>query len=303
MASKDTRVAHGAAGKKDLLLFEDDKLTLVTDEKHPLYDERVHLEPTEAMILNVIQYGIIEPIIVWKDPETTKTLVVDGRQRVKACREANKRIRKAGGEPHRIPAITKRADAGTSVGLMISTNEQRVADTPLNLARKAARMIDLGKTEAEAGVALGRSVSSVKSLLSLLDAPAVVRHAVESEKISISDGYKLSKLEPEEAKKKVEALLKHAPRVAGRKRSPNSKKAREIVDGPKKTEKKTNGVVTHEADPFSSMRGFNQVENLKRELESVPASPSRDAAIRVASWILGDDKFSFKEILESVASG
>lgn len=311
MGTKDTRAAHGAAAKKDMLLFEDDKVTLVTDEKHPLYDERVHLEPTEAMILNIIQYGIIEPIIVWKDPETKKTLVVDGRQRTKACREANKRIRKAGGEPHRIPAITRRADPGTSVGLMISTNEQRVQDTPLNLARKASRMLELGKTEAEVGVALGRTAGTVKSLISLLDAPAVVRHAVEKEQISISDGYKLAKLEPEEAKKKVEQLLKHAPRVPGRKRSPNAKKAREIVDGPKKTNgvgHETNGAGSVAKEFDAGMRGFNQLENLKRELDSVADKVDGDgkykveAALAVLGWMLGDDKLSLKELVKAVTS-
>jgi ParB family transcriptional regulator, chromosome partitioning protein len=300
MGTKDTRAAHGAAAKKDMLLFNDDQLTLVTDEKHPLYDERVHLEPTEAMILNVMQYGVIEPVIVWKDPETRKTLIVDGRQRLKACREANKRIRKAGGEPHRISGITRRADAGTSVGLMISTNEQRIADTPLNLARKASRMLELGKTEAEVGVALGRAAGTVKNLIALLDAPAVVRHAVEQDKISISDGYKLAKLEPEEAKKKVEQLLKHAPRVPGRKRSPNAKKARAIVDGPSKVT--TNGAATVAKDFDAGMRGFNQLENLQRELREASKSPARDAALAVVSWALGDDSLSFKELLGAVSA-
>lgn len=160
MGTKDTRAAHGAAAKKDMLLFEDDKLVLVTDEKHPLYDERVNLEPSEAMILNIIQYGVIEPVIVWKDPETGKTLVVDGRQRVKACREANKRIRKAGGEPHRIPAITRRADAGTSVGLMISTNEQRVRPYQEKAIVTLRALILMGKKRilAVGPVALGKMV-------------------------------------------------------------------------------------------------------------------------------------------------
>jgi len=288
MGTKDTRAAHGAAAKKDMLLFEDAAVTLVTDEKHPLYDERVHLEPSESMILNVMAYGIIEPVIVWKDPETGKTLVVDGRQRVKSCREANKRIRRAGGQAHRVPAISRRADPGTSVGLMISTNEQRVEDTPMNLARKAAKMLDLGKTEAEVGIALGRSAASVKNLIALLDAPAVVRHAVESGKISTCDGYKLAKLDVEDAKKKVDQLITHAPRTPGRKRSANAKKAREIVDGGKKT----NGIVHRD----EVMRASNIVENVLRELQDRgplgPGSAETDlhsGFVAALKWVLGDD--------------
>ncbi len=35
------------------------------------------------MVLNIAELGVLEPIIVWKDPETGLTCVVVGRQRVK----------------------------------------------------------------------------------------------------------------------------------------------------------------------------------------------------------------------------
>jgi ParB family transcriptional regulator, chromosome partitioning protein len=290
MGTRDSRAVHGAAAKKDLLLFDDDAVTLVTDEKHPLYDERVGFEPTESMILNVMVNGVIEPIIVWKDTESGKTFVVDGRQRVKSCREANKRIRKAGGDPHRIPAIVKRMDPGTSVGVMITLNEQRTADTPLNLARKADRMIELGKTEEEVAIAIGKSTATVKNLLRLLDAPAAVRNAVDSGKIAASDAYKLAKLEPGEAREKVAKLIEHAPRTPGKKRQGGAaaRKAREIVDGPKRG--KSNGGILN----YEGMRQVHVVENVRRELEEKDVNGSGSSALTrgavvALQWVLGDD--------------
>jgi ParB family chromosome partitioning protein len=254
--AQDTRKAHGAAGKTDMLLFDPEDVLLVTDEKSDLYDERVHLEPAPAFIANLEHYAVLEPIIVRKNTTTGKTEVVDGRQRVKGLRLANKNLKKRGEEPWRISAIVKRSDAGTAIGMMISTNEQRHADSPLNLAKKAARMIERGKTEVEVGVALGRSASSVKNLIALLDAPAVVRNAVENEKITVSDGYKLAKLDAGEARKKVEALIE---------------------------------------TPESGVRAQHIVENVLRELQDQDRNGAGGnaltrGAIVALQWVLGDDE-------------
>jgi ParB family chromosome partitioning protein len=281
---RDTRKAHGAAGKTDMLLFDPEDLLLVTDETSDLYDDRVHLEPTAAFVANLEHYGVLEPILVRKNTATGKTEVVDGRQRVKGLRVANKNLKKRGEEPWRISAVVKRSDAATAIGMMISTNEQRRDDSPLNRAKKAARMLERGKTEPEVANALGCSSASVKNLIALLDAPAVVRSAVENEKITVSEGYKLAKLDASEARKKVEALIEHAPRTPGKKRSANARKAREIVDGPK---------ATPEA-PEGGLREPHIVENVLRELQEhdrngAGGSALARGAIVALQWVLGDD--------------
>ena len=80
-------------------------------------------------------------------------------------------------------------------------------------------------------VLLGVSEATVKNMLRLLDAPAAVRNAADAGKITQSDAYKLSREEPEEARKKLGKLLEQAPRTPGKKRSKNASKAREIVSG------------------------------------------------------------------------
>ena len=236
---KSSRDALNAKGKRDAFMFDPDDLVLVTNEKSPLFDERVHLPVDENLVLNMmfapdgVPQGVLEPVSVVRNTETGKIEVVIGRQRVKAAREANKRLKKAGLEPIRVPGLIQRTTAHKALGMIISENELRQNDTPLGRAKKAQRYIDLGRDESEIAVLFGISKASVKNLLSLLDAPAAVRNAVESGKITASDGYKLSKLEPAEAKEKVAELQESAPRTPGKKRSRNARKAREIVDGSK----------------------------------------------------------------------
>jgi ParB family chromosome partitioning protein len=252
---KSSRDSLNAKGKRDAYMFDPDDLVLVTDEASPLYDERIDLPIDEALVLNIMfvpagggaPQGVLEPINAMRNTETGKVEVIDGRQRVKAAREANKRLRKAGLEPVWVPAMLKKTTGHGAMGMLISSNEHRQNDTPLGRAKKMQRYIDLGRDEAEISVLFGISQASVKNQLSLLDAPAAVRNAVEAGKISTSDGYKLAKLEPAEAKEKVAELVEHAPRTPGKKRSKNAKKAREIVSNgkqPKISKKAEDAVAT-----------------------------------------------------------
>ena len=86
--AKNSIDAYGASGKTNVLTFEPENLHLVTDKTHPLYDERVHLPLHEPTVLSIMDQGVLEPIIVWKDPETGLTCAVEGRQRVKNTLEA-----------------------------------------------------------------------------------------------------------------------------------------------------------------------------------------------------------------------
>lgn len=62
--AKDSKLVYGASGKTNVLTFEPENLHLVTDKTHPLYDERIHLPISEAMVLNIMDRGVLEPIIV-----------------------------------------------------------------------------------------------------------------------------------------------------------------------------------------------------------------------------------------------
>ncbi|HHD2650974.1 TPA: ParB/RepB/Spo0J family partition protein, partial [Klebsiella pneumoniae] len=168
--AKDSKVVYGASGKTNVLTFEPESLHLVTDKTHPLYDERIHLPIDEGMVLNIKELGVLEPIIVWKDPETGLTCVVVGRQRVKHTLEANKLLLKEGKAPLLVPGVVKRGSANQMAKYMVSENEIRRPDTPLGRAKKMSDALDRGLDEDDIAVLFGCSVQTVRATLSLLEA-------------------------------------------------------------------------------------------------------------------------------------
>jgi ParB family transcriptional regulator, chromosome partitioning protein len=236
---KAARDKLGNKGKIDVYLFDPEDVVLVEEKDSALYDERVDNDFKESLVLNMmfapdgVPQGVIETLSGRRNSETGKVEIIDGRQRTKAAREANKRLKKQGLEPIRLPVHIKRANDQRAMAMLISANEHRTEDSADARARKAQRYIDLGRDEKEVAVLLGVSESTVKNLLRLLDAPAAVRNAEAAGKISTSDAYKLAREEPERAKEMLSELLEKAPRTPGKKRSKNAKKAREIVRGSK----------------------------------------------------------------------
>ncbi|MBU9382065.1 hypothetical protein [Burkholderia gladioli] len=144
--AKNSKDAYGAKGKGNLLDFDPDDLTLVVDESHPLYDERVHWPLDEAMVRNIDFQGVLQPIEVSKNPETGATEVVTGRQRVKNCREANRRRRERGEPPRLIPGFVRRIppkDRNKKLSAAIaSENVIRQQETAMSRAAKMARNLE-----------------------------------------------------------------------------------------------------------------------------------------------------------------
>ncbi|MBH3010578.1 hypothetical protein I5M88_00240 [Serratia marcescens] len=204
--AKNSTDAYGASGKTNVLNFEPERLHLVTDRSHPLYDERIHLPLDEAMVLNIMVQGVLEPIIVWKDPETGLSCVVDGRQRVRHAIEANKRLAVAGKDLLFVPAVTKRGSAVRMAQAMISANEIRRADTPLGRAKKMADALERGHDEEDLSLMFGVGVQTIRATLTLLDATQAVKDAVESGDITVTQARQLANLTPDEQREKVKEV-------------------------------------------------------------------------------------------------
>ncbi|WP_308563976.1 hypothetical protein [uncultured Klebsiella sp.] len=54
--AKNSIDAYGASGKTNVLMFEPEKLHLVTDRTHPLYDERINLPLDEIRKYQSLPY-------------------------------------------------------------------------------------------------------------------------------------------------------------------------------------------------------------------------------------------------------
>ena len=228
--AKNSTEAYGASGKTNVLNFEPERLHLVTDRSHPLYDERIHLPLDESMILNIMDQGVLEPIIVWKDPETGLSCVVDGRQRVRHTVEANKRLAAAGKDLLFVPAVTKRGSAVRMAQAMISANEIRRADTPLARAKKMADALERGHDEEDLSLMFGVGVQTIRATLALLDATQAVKDAVESGTVTVSQARQLANLSPEEQREKVKEV---EVATAGTKGHEKSRRQRQVIGNAK----------------------------------------------------------------------
>ncbi|KAA0888798.1 ParB/RepB/Spo0J family partition protein [Oryzomonas rubra] len=190
------------ASRTNAWLIEPDRLVLITDPGHPLYDPRVDLPLDEALVRNIMVNGVIEPIIITKEGDDL--VVVDGRQRTKNAREANRRLVEQGKEPIKAVCMIRRGDDSSLFGVLISANENRQDDTPLGRADKLNRYLNMGRSEEEACIAFGVSMPTIKTWLAMLTLADPVKKAIEHGTISASAAVKLADL----PKPKQEAALK-----------------------------------------------------------------------------------------------
>jgi len=199
------------AKRSNIFFFDPDDLIVIgldtTDgPEHPLYDARAKLPVDDKLVLNIMALGkILEPVGVRKNGEIVE--VIYGRQRVKACREANKRLKASGCEPIFVPAIGERVDNSRAFGMMISENELRRGDAPLTKAQKLQKYIDLGHTEKDASEIFGITLQTAKNWLSLLDLDRSVQKMVESGKITATAAAGLVSLSREKQKEEAEKLI------------------------------------------------------------------------------------------------
>jgi ParB family chromosome partitioning protein len=180
---------------------------LDTDDRHehPLFDERVFLSVDENLVKNIIVYGIQQPVLVRK--EAGKTFVVDGRQRVRAARKAAGVADAAGEYSIKVPTRDVKADDNRVQGIMISTNELRRDDDVLAKAVKAQRLYDMVGDLDEVAIAFGRSKTTIKNWLLLVEADTRVHAAVKSGKVSVTAAVEVARLKRDEQKDVLESLI------------------------------------------------------------------------------------------------
>jgi ParB family chromosome partitioning protein len=169
-----------------------------------LYDERVELEVDEAMIRNIMFYGVKVPILIRQDGD--RNIVVDGRQRVRCAREANKRLEARGEVSLKVPAVPVTASDSLLTGIMISTNEQRRDDDILVKAAKAARLYEMTGDKEEVCAAFGRTPQTINGWLRLAQAHPTVHEAVRTGLLSPSAAVELAGCSRDEQVEKIATL-------------------------------------------------------------------------------------------------
>ena len=289
---RSSKEVYGAAGSAVSMLFDPDALTIVEDPKHPLFDKRGLEAPKESLVRSILKFGVLQPVVISRDGETGNVLVVAGRRRVIACREANQRLRSEGSEPLRITCIPKRGDADL-MGMMVVENEHREKDGPLNRAEKLQRYLDLGRSEEEACITFGISLPTLKNMQALLGATDALKKAVQAGKVTAADGYKLARLSPAEQRDKLGKIEAHAPRDPTKKRSKNAAKAREIIEGPKRKKKRREMAAPTATESVGTfVRPFSDISILLDKVRTIEEIRENDrkVAVAVLDWVIGNDE-------------
>lgn len=262
--AKNSNEAYGAESRSNLLMFDPERLMLIEQEGHPLYDPRVR-DPVDAFtVASIREVGVKIPVTVWRDPETGITCVVDGRGRVKACREANKLLVAAGLPARMVPAIVGKGDAKTAMGTMVLANEGRKEPTAIGRAHMAKRLLESGYSEPEVGMLLHVSRSGLRNYMSLLEMPLVVQKAVADGRVAATLGYELAKLPPEQQKEKLGVMLAAA--------------GSEVKGG------RTRAKKMREASGETTVRRRPEIQ---RKLDEVRADGKHKVTERALEWVLG----------------
>jgi ParB family chromosome partitioning protein len=123
------------AQRATVFVMDPDALTIITDPKHPLFDPRGLESPDPAMVDSIRVYGVDKIVKAVKDGE--KCIVVDGRRRVTAAKEAKRLNKLEGGPEVKVKVEVIRVDQRTAVARMILGNFSAKEETLIQKSAKA----------------------------------------------------------------------------------------------------------------------------------------------------------------------
>lgn len=274
MSDEEIFAGSGAKGSFGTWM-EPDRLVIVDDKDDGLFDRRGLEAPTESLIKSIEMNGILQNVVVHRNTETGKIEVVAGRRRVLAARVLKER-----GIPVKVPVIAKKGEMTSLIQMMLAENEHRKEDDPMNRARKMNTFINLGGSIEDLAVSCNMSVSTVKNVLLMLEAPVVIQKAAESKSIGAADGYKLAKLakkDPDAAKEKLGELLAADADTTVPKKQRRAKKKAALAATTKSGQ---------------SLRGKKEISNKLKQLEEeeIYKAKEQEIVVGVLKWVLGNDR-------------
>ncbi len=157
------------------------------------YNPRNQEPVDEALVESIMRLGVLEPVGVVKN--LGRIVVLFGNQRVRAAREANRRLKAAGKEPIRVPCMTPvRGATEAELGEMaLAENEHRQETGPLAKAEMAAiQLRRCGNDIGTAAKAFRLSDQGFRNLLKLREAPEAVKELVREGKVSATAAIELA---------------------------------------------------------------------------------------------------------------
>jgi ParB family chromosome partitioning protein len=204
-----TSAAGSLRGKvaTDFYRVDPEEVFVITDPKHPLYDERVHMPTPQWLIDSIAAKGVRTAITIRKNGDRLEVVV--GRQRVRAARLVNKQRKAQGLKPIRIPAYLERGvDDKNLISDIITENEHRTPDEILVKASKAARAIRFGSSIGEVAKDFRVTPETVENWLKLLDLHPKISAAVARGEVKYTVAMRLARLPRQRQLSKYQKLKK-----------------------------------------------------------------------------------------------
>lgn len=208
-------------------------LDTLDDPSSPYHDPRLLLPLDDAKVRNINTLGVLETVLVTRVGDAL--IVIDGRQRVRWARAANK-LRHERGEPLlRVkcdPVRLAATDPRYALSVLISTNENRVDDDIVGKINKLKRLLASGVDTHAAADIFGVSVAVVDSWLRFDDnAIGTVKLAVEQGRMALSAGMRVAAVAPAQQAQVMADLATSVP-ANGKISTRHAAKAAKLVEKP-----------------------------------------------------------------------
>jgi ParB family chromosome partitioning protein len=158
------------------------------------YQPRKHFDDEAFMALvdSVKEKGVIQPLLVRKDPNDAKSYeIVAGERRWRAAQQARL---------HEVPVMVRELSDRDTLEVALVENLQREDLTPLEEAEAYRRLMDeFGHTQEILSRAVGKSRSHVANMMRLLTLPQKVQRMLDEGQISAGHARTLINAEDPEA--------------------------------------------------------------------------------------------------------
>lgn len=258
-----------ARDPKTMLIVGIDEVPGVMDPKnHPLYEDPARLVIDDAMVRNIMHYGVIEPVVVCRDGENV--VVVDGRRRVLHARRANELLFERGGQPILVTCVVRDGDDGDLMGVMVTANSIRLEESTLQKAKKASRMLNNGMSDEAVATAFGVGVPAIRQWQSVLTCAKPVLDALDAGTIPVGVAVELSRVPKGEQGAKLEEMLS--------------------AGGGKVTVKEARAAKTRTEDGEAKTSSVPGKRELRAVIEHLSGADDESAALIVATlqWVIGE---------------
>nr|ABV27413.1 stage 0 sporulation protein J [Chloracidobacterium thermophilum] len=150
-------------------------------------------EKLEELAQSIREHGILQPIVVRRHGEMFQ--IVAGERRWRAAQRAGL---------HRIPVVIREVPDEQLLELALVENLQREDLTPIEEAQAYRRLMDeLGLTQEQIAVRLGKDRTTVANAIRLLRLPSDIQKLVEDQLLSPGHARALLALDREELQRRV----------------------------------------------------------------------------------------------------